>query len=522
MRNRPLRSGKGLLKMDHLSNELLITTYKRALKLELDADFVEILVNELYRRGYTKDEVKLMRNEQSDVKGLIMEQSKDFDLMSNQSEIIQLISSGTPLVDILSFIVKSMEKHDKSIEGYGLVMLYDQEINKLWHPVGPSLPKDYLSSIKTVDVGPYEGSCGTAAFFKRPIIVKNIEKDPLWEKDREGVLKYGFKSCLSIPIFSSKKELIGTIALYYKDYFELDEELVYKLESFNHLAGIAIEMAEINESLELSEMTIVKEEYVEKSEENEKDTEIAKQLIQALKRGEFELYFQPYFDLNHERRGVEALIRWNHPNSGLLLPKDFLSIAERTGFILELEKWVLKEAVYTIKRFEKEGFDDLFISVNISAHQFANKDFPKFLFRLFKENKFNPEKLKLEITERFLINEEHINVLYRLKELGLLISIDDFGTSYSSLHYLKDLPIDELKIDRSFIMDMEDNINKQKIVEMIILLAKQLKLNVVAEGVETASQLKLLKEMQCDYVQGFYFSKPITIGEIREKYYKVI
>src|SRR5690606_8945193 len=144
---------------------------------------------------------------------------------------------------------------------------------------------------------------------------------------------------------------------------------------------------------------------------------------------------------------------------------------------------------------------------------FENKEFPKYLSNLFKKYKLNPEKLKLEVTERFLINRDNIDVLFGLKELGLKISIDDFGTSYSSLQYLQDLPIDELKIDRSFITDMEDDFNKQKIVEMIIMLAKQLKLNVVAEGVETEEQLHLLKQMNCDFAQGYLFSKPIPLED---------
>ncbi|MGM8215850.1 EAL domain-containing protein [Bacillaceae bacterium W0354] len=510
--------------MDLLSKELLIEAYVKAHELNLEKDFIQLLFNELKRRGYSLEEINELRDQALAKRGLTVMESKNKHLIEDHAEIIQLIASGTPLNRILEFIISSMEKYSQPLEMYGSIMLYNNKLNKLWNMVGPSLPEDYIESMKTVDIGPYEGSCGTAAYFKRQVIVSNIETDPLWECHRDTVLHYGFKACCSTPILSTKKELLGTFALYYKENHRPDQETLYKFESYNQLAAIAIEMATIqglNHSLEeqLQQHKLYEE---EKQDENEKELQLITQLNHALEREEFELYYQPYFDMNHNKCGVEALLRWNHPNFGLLSPIDFLDVAEKTGFILELEKWVLTKAVQNIKLFEQDGFDDAFISVNISAQQFENKDFPRFLFDLFKEYSLNPEKLKLEITERFLINRDNIDVLFKLKELGLIISIDDFGTSYSSLQYLKDLPIDELKIDRSFIIDMEDDFNKQKIVEMIIMLAKQLGLNVIAEGVETEEQLDILKEMKCDCVQGFFFSKPIPMDDLKAKYYTAV
>lgn len=506
--------------MEQLSNELLIQAYHQACRLKLDEDFINLIYQELKRRGYTDGQINESSEDPSFGCEISLFDQRESQMAEDVSEIIELISSGQSMTYTLEFIIKSLERYCQPVEAFGSILLYNNETDTLGNMISPSMPNEFMKNVPTIMVGPYEGSCGAAAFFKRLVKVKDISINPIWENNRENILKYGFVACSSIPILSTRNELLGTFALYFKEKYTPNEDILKKFETAARLAAIAIEMGKIygknvNRVTEPNPLQHIKEIH-------EKELQLHEQLKQALKREEFVLFYQPYFDMNRNKCGMEALLRWNHPNVGILSPISFLDVAEKTGFILELEKWVLKEAVQTIKQLEYEGYHDVFISVNISAQQFENKEFPKSLSNLFKKYKLNPEKLKLEVTERFLINRDNIDVLFGLKELGLKISIDDFGTSYSSLQYLQDLPIDELKIDRSFITDMEDDFNKQKIVEMIIMLAKQLKLNVVAEGVETEDQLHLLKQMNCDFAQGYLFSKPIPLEDIKKKFFPAV
>ena len=436
--------------------------------------------------------------------------------VQDQTKIIELISSGIPLKQILQFIVTSMEKQYQSIQMYASILLYDPVHNILRNMISTSLPTNFMKSHEQVHIGPEEGSCGTAAYLKRPIIVSDIEKDPLWKKYLNRIKPFGLKACWSTPILSTKKELLGTFALYYKEIYEPNSEMINTFEQYNRLAAIAIEISEAMESEHLREQGIDKRNNNKLT--NKRKENLLQQLHLALERHEFEIYYQPSFSLINNDLGAEALIRWNHPNSGLLPPVAFLEFAEKTGFIIELEKWVLTQSIKEVTNFQQKGLIDLGLSVNISAHQFENPNFSSMVSNVLNRFAFNPNNLTLEITERFLIKQENIAVLHQLKNIGVRISIDDFGTSYSSLQYLKDLPIDELKIDRSFIINMESNLNNQKIVEMIIMLGHQLDLAIVAEGVETEEQLKLLQQMNCDRVQGFLFTPPIPKSKFEQKY----
>jgi len=439
-------------------------------------------------------------------------------LFNEQTTIIRAISSGSSLKDILELIVNSFEEGYPTINIYSSIMLYDPVQKTLGSAVSLSLPQAYLEMIKTIGVGPYEGSCGTAAYNKKPIIVSDINLSPHWEKHRKNADPFGFRACWSVPILSSEKELLGTFAMYYKEVQTPTEEMFTILAFYTDLAAIAIEnnQAFKNNSERQIRNTFDIEKNLDAIKEQNKD--MLFQLKNALEKEEFEIYYQPCFMLEKEYLGVEALIRWNHPSAGILPPADFLDVAEQTGFILELEKWVLNRSIQDIKTLNQRGFSNLQLSVNISAQQLENPVFPDLIEKLLQRNSFSPEKLTLEITERFLIKKETITILNSLKSTGVRVSIDDFGTAYSSLQYLKDLRVDELKIDRSFISNMEECFNNQKIVEMIIMLAHQLEMQVVAEGVETVSQLELLKNMKCDIVQGFLFSKPIPLAELEEKY----
>lgn len=247
------------------------------------------------------------------------------------------------------------------------------------------------------------------------------------------------------------------------------------------------------------------------------------QLRQALENNEFVLHYQPQIDiLTGKIRGLEALIRWNHPEQGLLYPDKFIPLSEETGLIIPMGEWILREASIQAKKWIDLGHD-ITISVNISAKQFQNRGFISEVINAIDESGLNPRNLILEITETIAISniDYTLNILDTLGKLGISVAIDDFGTGYSSLNYLNEMNVNELKIDRSFIWDIEKNDKNKMISNTIIVLAKQLGLKVTAEGVENKEQLEILSEMKCDIAQGYHFSKPVSKekidGIIKEK-----
>jgi diguanylate cyclase (GGDEF)-like protein/PAS domain S-box-containing protein len=239
-------------------------------------------------------------------------------------------------------------------------------------------------------------------------------------------------------------------------------------------------------------------------------------LRRALERNEFELHYQPQVDLGTGQVvGAEALIRWRHPDMGLVSPERFISIAEETGMILQIGEWVLRAACTQNKAWQDAGFPPLQVAVNLSARQFKQKNLVGMIETVLAETGLAAEFLELEITEGVIMEHatETIATLTSMKELGLQLSIDDFGTGYSSLSYLKRFPIDTLKIDRSFVRDITTDQEDAAITTAVIALAHSLKLMVIAEGVESAEQLAFLREHGCDEIQGYYFSVPLSVAD---------
>ena len=235
------------------------------------------------------------------------------------------------------------------------------------------------------------------------------------------------------------------------------------------------------------------------------------QLRKALELNEFEVFYQPKINLHSKQIvGMEALIRWNSKALGFIPPVQFIPLAEETGLIVPIGEWVLKTACAQAVAWKNAGLGDLQIAVNLSARQFGQKDLLKSITDILLETGMNPLKLELELTESMIMNdaEDAKKILQSIKSLGIHLSIDDFGTGYSSLSYLKNLPVDTLKIDKSFTDDIVLHSDEAPIVASIIALAKNLKLKVVAEGVETYEQVKYLRAHRCDEIQGYYFSKP--------------
>ncbi|MBA2526177.1 MAG: EAL domain-containing protein [Pyrinomonadaceae bacterium] len=239
----------------------------------------------------------------------------------------------------------------------------------------------------------------------------------------------------------------------------------------------------------------------------------------GLERDEFIIHYQPQVNIqSFQLVAMEALVRWEHPALGLLYPSEFIGLAEDNGLIVTIGEWVLRTACLQSKSWQDAGFDPLRTAVNLSARQFQQPGLVELVAQVLKDTGLDPNFLELELTEGSIMKDPNqaIRKLHELKAMGIQISVDDFGTGYSSLNYLKRFPIDTLKVDQSFVRDINTDPDNEAIVSAIITLAHALKLNVIAEGVETQEQLESLRVLRCDEVQGFLFSQPLSVAEFTD------
>ncbi|MGB8731945.1 MAG: EAL domain-containing protein, partial [Candidatus Sulfotelmatobacter sp.] len=240
----------------------------------------------------------------------------------------------------------------------------------------------------------------------------------------------------------------------------------------------------------------------------------------ALEKNEFFLMYQPQVDIGTGRIiGLEALLRWQHPNLCLVPPDTFIQIAENIGLIVPIGEWVLRTACSQARKWQEEGLPAVMVAVNISAIQFRQKGFCKLIRKVLDETGLPAKYLELELTESLLLDNADLmlSVVEELKAMGVTLAIDDFGTGYSSLSYLKHFPVSKLKIDRSFVRDVAVNPDDAAITTAIISMAKSLNLKVIAEGVEDEAQMSFLRAQRCDEIQGYYFSKPLAVDKVAEK-----
>jgi EAL domain-containing protein (putative c-di-GMP-specific phosphodiesterase class I) len=238
------------------------------------------------------------------------------------------------------------------------------------------------------------------------------------------------------------------------------------------------------------------------------------ELRRGLERGEIQVYYQPVFDIHTGKvTGFEALARWQHPERGLLLPGEFIPLAEESGLITSLGSFVLREACRQLAAWHANGVarPDQIVSVNVSSRQFADPGFVETVANTLQETGLAPACLYLEITETVILENAEASALMmnRLKQLGVRLALDDFGTGYSALSYLHRFPIDSLKVDRSFISDLVGSSTRAAIVGAIVTLAHNLRLDVVAEGIETEAQRDVLRALECEFGQGFLYSRPL-------------
>jgi diguanylate cyclase (GGDEF)-like protein len=242
-------------------------------------------------------------------------------------------------------------------------------------------------------------------------------------------------------------------------------------------------------------------------------------LRRALERSEFEVYYQALIDINTKQViGMEALVRWQHPELGLLPPAEFVPLAEDTGLLVPISEWVLRIACAQCSTWHEDGLGPLSVAVNLSAHQFQQQSLPEAVAGILRETGLSSRHLELELTESSIMKntESAVKTLGELKEMGVSIAIDDFGTGYSSLGYLKRLPIDKLKIDQAFVRDVTTDPNDAALVMAIIALAHNLRLKVLAEGVETEEQLRFLHLLRCDEWQGYLYSAPLPAEAFKQ------
>ena len=253
-------------------------------------------------------------------------------------------------------------------------------------------------------------------------------------------------------------------------------------------------------------------------EDADRRLKIERELRLAIENKEMALYYQPQFSRDGQIVGVEALIRWNHPEEGIILPREFIALAEEVNLIQSIGDWALATAVQQYMRWKNSGIfrGEEYVAVNVSPKQLQRADFVSDVNRLLIANEMPPKNLKLEITESVLMSDlrEITAKMHELKEIGVTFSMDDFGTGFSSLTYLKRLPFDQIKIDKTFVRDAAQSINDAAIVETIIAMAEHLSLDVIAEGVETQEEMEFLHEKGCRGYQGFYFSTPLPVTSL--------
>lgn len=246
--------------------------------------------------------------------------------------------------------------------------------------------------------------------------------------------------------------------------------------------------------------------------------ELEADLRRALERNELAVYFQPQVDIQTGKLiSAETLVRWNHPKHGLVSPANFIPLAEEMGLIIEIGNWVLTEACSTLKNWQAKGLELEKIAVNLSSLQFKQSDLLAQTQKVLEKTGLDAKYLELELTESIIMNDADatIDVLHALKEMGIRLSVDDFGTGYSSLNYLTKFPLDELKIDKSFIVDVDSDSHNASIITAIVAMAKSLGLDIVAEGVETEKQLEFIAAHGVKIVQGYYFSKPLPAEQFK-------
>ena len=583
-----------------------------------------------------------------------------------QGRVLEMIATSAPLTDILERLTRLIESQLDGIKGS--ILLLDDDGQHLRHGAGPNLPAAYVQAIDGVQIGPHVGSCGTAAYRREPVIVADIQADPLWAGYQELAGLHGLRSCWSAPILTHEGTVLGTFAMYSASVRMPTSNDTRMIDLATRIAGIAIERRRAEERIghmahhdeltglpnrallgdrmtqalaqarrsgrpmallfvDLDGFKFVNDSFghsvgdalliavaarlvatvregdtvarlggdefvmmvldLEQAEDAVKvvrkilgalslpllidgrtlplsasigvsvypgdgssgetllkhadvamyrakklggnayrcytddmglqarqHLELQTALRQAVEEQQFELHYQPQVDLRTGRmNAMEALIRWRHPELGMVSPARFIPLAEETGLIVPIGEWVLRTACTQLKAWHEAGHAGLCVAVNLSARQLQGHDVAQMVRRVLRECGLAGEFLELELTESALMldTEAVLRMLRELKAIGVVLALDDFGTGYSSLSHLRRFPIDVIKIDQSFTFDVTSSAEAASITRAIIAMARSLNMKTIAEGVETEQQLRFMAELRCDSVQGYYFSRPLAV-----------
>ncbi len=350
-----------------------------------------------------------------------------------------------------------------------------------------------------------------------PVIVPDVAKHPRFAERRMVLRHLEVASFASVPVRSYDGYILGVLTVFgRRPRHKMAPDELRTLEGLAEMAASQLELCRLRGCLHergLQPVRAAKSNSVNYSGDPD--------LRAALEQRQFVLYYQPEIELATRRIvGLEALIRWRHPVRGLLTPADFIPAAERSGMILPIGDWVLSEACHQIQQWNHEhsGLDNVRVYVNLSAEQFSREGLADHVEALLMRSGISSWQLGLEMTESSLISDPRttLEVLGTLRQLGVSLLIDDFGTGYSSLNHLHAFPFDVLKIDQSFVSRMNGGEQPVQIVKTIVELARVMGMDVVAEGIETETQHRLLREMGCRYGQGFLYAKPMTVESVTQ------
>ncbi|RPF53955.1 sensor domain-containing phosphodiesterase [Aquisalibacillus elongatus] len=429
------------------------------------------------------------------------------EFVSGYQYITGYLKEGLPLHDVLKRALKYFE--DQFDDSYCTIMLLNQDGDEFIDGVTYTLPDDIIEQFKYINLYDGLGTCGTAAIRGDFIVTEDVYHDSKWDSYHHIIEPHQLRSCWSVPVFRpGTDELVAIFAMYSKVPKYPSQQEIDTITAYNDLIGLIVSNYRIYDS---GETEVI-------DESNGHHYELAENYVQsikdAIKNGDIFPYYQPILKSNgSELYGVEALARWEHPKYGLIPPVDFISEAEENDFIDQLDEEICRKSCLEMKQLMDETGDRFNLSVNISAIHIRKENFAERMESILDETGFSAENLSIEITETSLIeNLKDVAVTFQhLKNLGIKISIDDFGTTYSSLNYLKYLPVDTIKLDKAFIHDVDKSPIDRRICKTIIQLGTDLNLDVIAEGVECSQHLSIIRDFGCDIYQGFYFSKPLTL-----------
>ncbi|ERI94286.1 diguanylate cyclase domain protein, partial [Clostridiales bacterium oral taxon 876 str. F0540] len=440
---------------------------------------------------------------------IVVEMVRDITDRKQTEERLQRLAYYDPVTDLPNkkyfseYILESLDKAKQNNEMIAVLFIdldrYKKVNDTMGHLIGDKLLKGAADRFKAlVNESVFAARVGGDEF----IIIQSHIKGP----DEAADLAYRILTSIKEPFYFDGEEIRITTSIGISLYPMHGEDALTLMKNAD-MSMYRVKNSGRN-NYEFYIPGINKEAY--------ESIVIENSLHHALENNEFILHYQPKFNaLTGKIIGMEALIRWKNPKLGLVPPGKFIDLAEETGLIVPIGKWVLKNACEHNKLWQELGFPPMRVAVNLSLRQFEDGNLVEIVKNILKETELDPKYLELEVTETMAMKNMDLIVkaLRELKDMGIHIALDDFGTGYSSLKYLRNIPVDTLKIDRSFINDLNSNSSYVAIIDAIIDIAKKLSLGIIAEGVETLEQSKFLVEKKCFEMQGFLFSKPVSKDE---------